>query len=96
MTLIERFSNEAVGVDVDADPDLAAPVEGREPVADHVLHVEATAGMDQQALAMTAAKHGERSRGGAKDRHAVDPGRGVTDAAGDRFGFGRVFGRIGG
>src|SRR5438045_2172903 len=48
---------EAVGVDVDADADLWAPIEGREPVADDILHVEAAPGVDQQSLPMTASQH---------------------------------------
>jgi VCBS repeat-containing protein len=65
---------EAVGVDVDRDADLGAPVELAEPVADDVLDVELARGVDQQALAVAAAQHGERGGGGAEHRHALDLG----------------------
>src|SRR5947207_2516648 len=45
---------EAVGVHVDADADLRAPVERGEPVADHVLDIETAAGVHEQPLPMTA------------------------------------------
>ena len=41
---------------------------------------------------MAAAEHSERGGGGAEDRHALDVRRGMADAAGDGFGFGRVLG----
>src|SRR6478672_12198034 len=56
-------SEETVGVHVDADADLGAPVECGEPVADDVLDVEAAAGVDEDALAVAAAKHGQRGGG---------------------------------
>src|SRR4051794_30221185 len=77
---------EAVGVDVDADPDFGAPFDRGKPVADHVLDVERAAGVNEQALAVAAAKHGERRWGRTEDRHAFDFGRGMADAAGDGFG----------
>jgi hypothetical protein len=51
------FSKEAVGVDIDADPDFGAPLDLGQPIADDVLDVEASAGVDEQALAMAAAEH---------------------------------------
>ena len=58
-----------------------------EPVADDVLHVEAAAGVDEQALAVAAAEHGERGGGGAEHRHAVDARRGAADPPRDGFGL---------
>ena len=84
---------EAVGVDVDRDADLGAPFEPAQPVADDVLDVEAARGVDQQALAVAAAQHGERGGGRAEHRHAFDARRGLADAAGDGFGLGLVLGR---
>src|SRR5438270_7998074 len=77
----QPFLKETVRVDVDADADLRAPVECREPVADHVLDVEAAPGMDEQALAVAAAEHCEWGGGGAEYRHAFDLGRRMADAA---------------
>ena len=83
---------EAVRVDVDATRTLAPQSSAAEPVADHVLDVEAAAGVDQQALAMAAAQHRQRRGGGAEHRHAFDLGRGMADAPGDAVGFGRILG----
>ena len=44
--------------------------------------------MDEQALAVAAAEHGQRRRGGAEYRHAFDLRRGLTDAARNGVGFG--------
>src|SRR6185503_14198866 len=85
-------SKKAVGVDVDSDPDLWAPFDFGEPVADDVLDVEASSGMDEEPLAVAAAEHGERGGGGAEYRHAFDRGRGVADAAGDPFRFRGILG----
>src|SRR5690348_732691 len=41
----DRRLEKAVGVDVDADADLRAPLDLRKPIADHVLHIEASAGV---------------------------------------------------
>src|SRR5437763_10807646 len=84
---------ETVGVNVDADPNPGVPVDGGEPVADHVLDIEAAPGVHQQALAVAAAEHGERGGGGAEYRHAFDLRRGMADAASDGLGFVRVLGR---
>src|ERR671912_2495209 len=76
---------EAVGVDVDRHPDLAAPLQLAEPVADHVLHVEAARRVDQDALAMTAAKHRQRCRRRPEHGHPVDLGRRLSDPPRDGF-----------
>src|SRR4051812_4714586 len=71
-TIIALFSQEAVGIDVDADADLRVPFDRGQPVADRVLDVEGSPRVDQQALAMTAAKHRQRGRRRAEHDHAVD------------------------
>src|SRR5690349_7708185 len=43
---------ETVRIDVDADPDLGAPFDLAEPVADDVLDVEAPARVDEEPLAV--------------------------------------------
>src|SRR3546814_18002319 len=49
--------------------------------------------MDEEALAMAAAEHGEGSGGGAEDGHLLDLGRGAADEAGGFGGFGQVLRR---
>ncbi len=49
--------------------------------------------MDEQALAVAAAQHGERGGGGAEHGHAFDVRRGVADPARDAFRLGRVLRR---
>ena len=43
--------------------------------------------MDEQALAVAAAEHGQRRRGGTEHGHALDLGRGMADAPSDGVGF---------
>ena len=63
---------EAVRIDIDADSDFRAPFHAGQPVADDILNVEASPGVDKQPLAMAAAEHGERSRRGAEHDHPFD------------------------
>ena len=46
--------------------------------------------MDQQALAVTAAQHGERGGGGTEHGHVLDARGGGTDAARGAFGLGLI------
>src|SRR3954471_5383636 len=76
----KRLLKETIRIDIDADADLRAPLDAGQPVADHVLDIEASARVDQQALAVAAAKHGQRRRGGAKHDHSVHFWWGMTDS----------------
>src|SRR5437868_8539095 len=81
-----------VWIDVDADADLRAPFDLGEPIADHVLDIEAAAGVDEEALPMAAPEHREWGGRWAEHRHAFDFRRGVADPASDSFGFACLFG----
>src|SRR5687768_13699996 len=73
------FSEEAIRVHVHCNANLGAPLDARQPGADDVLDVETALGMDQEALAVAAAQHGERGGGGAEHGHAFDLRGGAAD-----------------
>ena len=85
------FLQETVGVDVDADADFRSPVDPCEPIADHILNIETSARMDEQALAMAASEHGQRSGSRAEHGHSIDVRRRSADTTRHPFGFRRIF-----
>src|SRR3546814_16165650 len=73
-----QASHEAVRIDIDRYAHLGLPVEPAEPVADHVLHVQRAARVDQQAEAVAP----------PPDRKSVGKGKRVCGRGG--FGGGRL------
>src|SRR5947209_1641947 len=58
-----------------------------------ILDVEAAPRVDEEPLAVAAAKHGERGRGRAEHRHSFHFRGAASNAPGDGLGFLRILGR---
>ena len=76
-----RRLQEAVGVNVNADPHFRAPFQPGQPVANDILDIERPIGVNEKPLAVPPSEHGERRWRRPEHRHPLDAGSALTDPA---------------